>query len=205
VGGYQEAMIRERKHIRLKGYDYCQAGEYFVTICSRAREHLFGEIVDGNMILNVIGTTANECWTEIPSHFPNVEIDAFVVMPNHVHGIIRIMDDPGRDVQLNIPTDKYHSKISPKAGSLAVIVRTYKAAVTTICRKHGIDGFGWQSGFYEHVIRNDRSLARIREYIANNPLHWTVDAENSNFQGKGGDDRPDRLATTRDGFPSTNK
>jgi putative transposase len=180
LGSKQEAVMLERKHIRLKGYDYSQPGEYFVTICIRGRQHLLGEIADGNMVLNAIGKTAKECWNEIPLHCPNVEIDAFVVMPNHVHGIIRIMDNPRRDVQLNIPTETYHSRISPRAGSLAVIVRTYKAAVTTICRKNGIAEFGWQSGFYEHIIRDDRTLARIRDYIASNPQRWICDVENPN-------------------------
>ena len=199
-------MIRERKHIRLKGYDYSQPGEYFVTICTKGQKHLFGEVVNGEMNVNSIGETAMECWSRLPAHFPNVELDEFVVMPNHFHGIVRIMDNPvgaqktrpaekrldnsRRDVQLNIPTDNYHSKISPKAGSLAVIVRTYKAAVTTICRKDGIEGFGWQSGFYEQIIRDDRSLTRIRQYIANNPQRWHLDAENPNRQWENGFEQP---------------
>ena len=185
MGDDQEAMIRERKHIRLKGYDYSQPGEYFVTICTIGREHLFGEIVDGELNANSIADTVIECRNELPAHFPNVEIDEFVVMPNHIHGIIRILDNPCRDVQLNIPTRTYHSRISPKAGSLAVVIRTFKAAVTTICRKNGIEGFGWQAGFYEHIIRDDRSLTRIREYIANNPQRRILDTENPNYQVKG--------------------
>lgn len=86
-------MMRERKHIRLKGYDDSQPGEYFVTICAKGREHLFGEVVNGELDANAIGETLKDRWNKIPAHFPNVEIDAFVVMPNHVHGIIRIMDN----------------------------------------------------------------------------------------------------------------
>jgi len=192
-------MIRKRKQIRLRGYDYCQPGEYFVTICTKGGEYFFGELRKGGTSVNAVGGTARECWNEIPTHFANVGIDQIVVMPNHVHGIIRIMADPveaqktrpaerrsvdtGRDVQLNIPMDNYHSKISPKVGSLAVVVRTYKAAVTTISRKNGIEGFGWQSGFYEHIIRDDQSLTRIRQYIASNPRRWMLDAESTNHQG----------------------
>ena len=193
-------MIRERKRIRLKRYDYLQPGEYFVTICTKGRKLFLGEVVDGEMNANSIGDTTMECWNELPAHFPNVAIDEFVVMSNHIHGIIRFMDNPVgarkshpatkrldnpcRDVQLNIPTDTYHSRISPKVGSLGVIARTYKAAAANICRKNGIDGFKWQSGFYEHIIRDDRSLTRIREYIANNPQRWILDTENLNRRGK---------------------
>jgi putative transposase len=195
-------MIRERKNIRLKGYDYSQPGEYFVSICARGREHMLGEIADGNMIMNAMGKTAKDCWNELPLHFPNIEIDEFVVMPNHVHGIIRILENPRRDVRLNIPTETYHSRISPGAGSLAVIVRTYKAAVTTICRKHGIDGFRWQSGFYEHIIRDDRSLSKIREYIANNPQQWILDVENPKRHEEDGIDQRLQISRTRDRYPS---
>ncbi|MCX6142432.1 MAG: hypothetical protein NTZ35_04360 [Ignavibacteriales bacterium] len=202
MGGKQEAIIRERKHIRLKGYDYSQPGEYVVTICTRGREHLFGEIVDGVMNVNANGTTALECWNQLPAHFPNVEIDEFVVMPNHIHGILRILDNPHRDVQLNIPAKTYHSQISPKAGSLAVIIRTFKAAVTTACRKNGSEGFGWQSGFYEHIIRDDRSLARIRDYIASNPHQWICDVENPDRHEEHGLDRWLRISKSKDGPPS---
>jgi putative transposase len=202
VGAKQEAVIRERKHIRLEGYDYSQPGEYFVTICTRGREYLFGEIVNRRMNVNANGTTAMECWNQLPAHFPNVEIDEFVAMPNHIHGIIRKLDNPRRYVQLNIPTETYHSRISPKAGSLAVVVRTFKAAVTTICRKNGIEGFGWQSGFYEHIVRDDRSLARIRDYVASNPQRWICDEENPNRREEDGFDQWLRISNAKDGPPS---
>jgi len=99
-------------------------------------------------------------------------------MPDHIHGVLTIVETVGRDVQLNIPTDDltddYFSLISPKRGSLAVVVRTYKAAVTTICRKNGIGEFEWQRGYYDHVIRSEESLSRIRRYILSNPHHWTL-------------------------------
>ena len=90
--------IHHRRSIRLKGYDYSQAGAYFVTICTQSRECLFGEIVDGGMRLNSAGDITCQCWDDIPTHFPHVDLDAFVVMPNHVHGIVVITDVGANDV-----------------------------------------------------------------------------------------------------------
>jgi REP element-mobilizing transposase RayT len=114
---------------------------------------IFGEIDDDEMRLSQAGTIAEQCWEEIPKHFSNVELDEFVVMPNHIHGIIIINETDdikinySRDVQLNVPT-----RLSPKRGSLSVIIRTCKAAVTTECRRNGHNEFRWQSRFYEHII-----------------------------------------------------
>lgn len=175
-----DASIRRRKQIRLKEYDYSQPGEYYVTICTKDRVHCFGEVMNEEMNLSMIGEIADRCWKELPGHFLNIELDEFVVMPNHIHGIVLILDNPGsRDVRSNIPTDNYHSRISPKRGSLGVIVRAYKAAVTTLCRRNGIHDFGWQSGYYDHVIRDEKSLMRIRDYIAANPQRWWFDKENA--------------------------
>jgi REP element-mobilizing transposase RayT len=114
-----------RKSIRLKEYDYSQPGEYFVTICTHSHECVLGKIIHGEMRLNEIGKIVEKCWKEIPIHFPNTELDEFVVMPNHIHGII-VLRDYSRDVQLNVPT-----RLSPRRWTLSVIIRTYKAAVTT--------------------------------------------------------------------------
>ncbi|MCX6145219.1 MAG: hypothetical protein NTZ35_18600, partial [Ignavibacteriales bacterium] len=86
--------FHNRKEIRLKGFDYSSPGEYFVTICTKGREDLFGKIADDGIVLNSIGAIAVGCWNELPTHYPNVELDEFVVMPNHIHGIIRIVDNP---------------------------------------------------------------------------------------------------------------
>ncbi|MDI6767959.1 MAG: transposase [Bacteroidota bacterium] len=176
-------MIKKRKHIRLKEYDYSLEGSYFVTICTKNREHFFGEIVNGELRLNGIGNIAKNCWQELEQHFSNIMLDEFVIMPNHVHGIIIISEKPRRDVQLNIPTEDYFSKISPKPHSLGVIIRTYKAAVTTICKQNSYDDFQWQKGYYAHIIRNEKSLYRIREYIRTNPERWIWDKENTLYQG----------------------
>ncbi len=125
----------------------------------------------------------------MPKHFSNILLDEFVVIPNHVHGIIILNEPDCRDVQLNIPTEEYFSKISPKSHSLGVIIRTYKAAVTTMCRQNGNTDFQWQHGYYDHIIRNERSLYKIREYIRTNPEQWTWDKENPLFQGKDEFDR----------------
>ncbi len=134
------------------------------------------------MILNPISEIADRCWKELPEHFRNIELDQFVVMPNHVHGIVIITHHPGRDVRTNIPTDNYYSRISPRRGSLGVIIRSYKATVTALCRRNGFHDFVWQRGYYDHIIRNEKSLMRIREYIASNPQRWAFDKENTRRQ-----------------------
>ena len=115
-----------RKSIRLPGYDYSQAGGYYVTIVTHQRNCLFGEVVNGEMVLNDFGKIADECWRAIPDHFPVVELGAYVVMPNHVHGIIVITN--GRGTIYRAPTQEQFQK--PVAGSIPTIIRTFKAAVT---------------------------------------------------------------------------
>ena len=180
-------MCGQRKHhrrsIRLRGYDYSQSGAYFITLCTKNRSSFLGTIVNGEMRLSPIGEVSKKLWYEIPRHFLDVQLDEFVVMPNHIHGIVLLRGDPqrpsGRDVQLNIPTPQdYYSRISPKKKTLSVIIRTYKAAVTTWCRKSGFTGFQWQAGFYDHIIRSEKSLNRIGSYIATNPERWQLDREN---------------------------
>jgi REP element-mobilizing transposase RayT len=174
------------KSARLEGYDYSSTGGYFVTICTRDREYWFGEIVGGKMQLSAIGEMTNRYWQEIPKHFDNVDLDESVVMPNHVHGIILILrerPDDDRDVACNVSTDAQSknlamSVISPKPGSLGTIMRSYKSAVTRWCGKNSYPQFAWQSRFYDHIIRNEKSLMAIRQYIYNNPAKWEIDREN---------------------------
>jgi putative transposase len=164
----------KRHSIRLKDYDYSNPGEYFVTLCTYERECILGKIVDGEMQLSEMGHIARQSWEKIPIHFPNIELDEFIIMPNHLHGIIIINDYGSRDVQLNVPT-----RISPKRGTLSVIIRTFKAAVTTECRRNNYFEFRWQPRFYEHIVRDDKDLRNVREYIINNPLKWSFDKDNS--------------------------
>ncbi len=169
---------------RLPGWDYASAGWYFVTICTRGRQPFFGRIANGEMYLSPIGETAVQFWQEIPRHTAaHVSLDAFVVMPNHVHGIIVIHDKPTvvETLQCNVSTttddvDKNPmSAISPRAGSLGAIIRSYKSAVTRWCRQNGYPEFAWQARFYDHIIRNEKALRNIRQYIFENPLRWERD------------------------------
>ncbi len=171
---------------RLQNWNYGWNGKYFVTIVTKNREHYFGKIVNEKIHFSEIGKIANECWYAIPEHFPFVILDEFCVMPNHIHGIIVINnqnDNKCRDVACNVSTDnvtnsKKMSDIAPKPGSLSTIIRSYKSAVTKSVNENNYT-FGWQSRFYEHIIRNEKSLNRIRNYIRNNPNNWYNDKFNS--------------------------
>jgi REP element-mobilizing transposase RayT len=171
-------MLRDRKHIRLRDFDYASDGWYFVTICTQNREFYFGEIKDRQMVFTGIGEIARQLWTEISAHFPMAELGEFVVMPNHVHGIIRIHRT---DVACNIPTNdtptknQYMASISPKPGTLSAMIRSYKSAVTKRCHDHQISNFGWQSRFHDHIIRNQDEFDRIERYIMENTANWEND------------------------------
>jgi REP element-mobilizing transposase RayT len=171
-----------RKAIRLKGYNYSQEGFYFVTIVVKDRKSLFGEIKDERINLSNVGIIAKKFWEEIPKHFTNVALDEYVVMPNHIHGIIIIANNNKnaqcRGVQLNAPTKGYFSHISPRGNTLSVIIRTYKGAVTRWCKNNNIRYFKWQRNYYEHIVRNEKELNKIREYLHNNSLQWELDREN---------------------------
>lgn len=164
--------IHHRRSLRLLGYDYTSAGAYFVTICTQRKECLFGEIADGVMRLNEAGRVAEQCWREIPTHFPHTELDEWVVMPNHVHGIIWIN---GRDTACRVPTMEQFGK--PVSGSVSTIIRSFKSAVTKhINILHNTPGENiWQRNFYERIIRDEAELNGIREYIHSNPALWETD------------------------------
>lgn len=169
---------------RLKSWDYSWSGWYFVTVVVHDRACLFGEVKNDGVLLSRLGQEVEASWEEIPAHHRNVELDEYVVMPNHVHGIIILNDvkdesySSRRDVQLNVSTEATHSQISPRKGSLSVVMRTFKAAVTTWARRNRQKEFKWQDRFHDHVIRNGDELHRIRQYIKNNPLQWEIDEEN---------------------------
>ncbi len=167
-----------RKTTRLRGWDYTSPGWYFVTICTRNRQPFFGRIANGVMHLSPIGKIADQYWREIPNHTAgHVSLDAFVVMPNHVHGIIVIHTPP--PTTTNIKKQHPMSLISPKAGSLAAIIRSYKAAVTRWCHRNGFTTFSWQRNYYDHIIRREHDLFRIRQYILDNPRRWKMDRNQS--------------------------
>ena len=169
-----------RRSIRLRGYDYARPGAYFVTICTRERECLFGDVVDGAMILNESGRVVESCWQILPRHFPHVRLDAFVVMPNHVHGLIVLTDFPSRP-RLGGRGEALAANASPlqgtKPGSLGAIVQNFKSVTTRkINPIRGTPGMPlWQRNYYEHIIRNEDEWNEIRTYIAENPLRWELD------------------------------
>lgn len=176
-------MFNPEKHhrhsIRLKDYDYSQAGAYFVTICAWNRECAFGEIIDGEMQLNEWGEVVALCWDEIPIHFPNVELDAFVIMPNHVHGII-IIPDSVEARHASPLQQKTEIPRGIKRKSLGAIVGSFKSATTKrINQIRSNPGAPvWQRNYYEHIIRDEEDLHDILEYIAGNPVKWGEDEEN---------------------------
>ncbi len=159
-------MDVRRRHLRLPQFDYSSAGAYFVTCCVRNRRCVFGEIVDHRMQLNANGQVVVECWMAIPRHFTGMAIDEFVVMPNHLHGIVVIEAEQ---------RTRFASPLRDAGTTLGMVVGSFKSAVS---RQLPEVKPLWQRGYYEHVIRNEHSLRQIREYIVNNPQQWALDREN---------------------------
>jgi REP element-mobilizing transposase RayT len=204
--------INHRCSIRLRDYEYSRAGAYFVTICAWQRECLFGEAVPGELRLNRAGEIVRECWDALPDHFPNVELDEFIVMPNHIHGII-VLTDGGNPVGARFiapnpaapnpaapnpaapnpaapnpaapnpaapnpaPMDCEIQGAMNRAPTVGDIVRSLKARCTHAINqsRHTPGAPVWQRNYYERVIRNEREMADIRQYIANNPVKWAED------------------------------
>ncbi len=169
-------FLRIRKPNRLPGYDYSQNGYYFITVCVHNHAQWFGEIKNGEMILNKYAEIVRKCWYDLPIYYKNVKLDEFVIMPNHIHGIIII--DNG-----NVGNG---FKPFPTNHGLSEIVRGLKTFSSRRINETIDDGvkFHWQKSFYDHVIRNEISLNRIREYIHNNPAQWDEDIENrDNYSG----------------------
>ena len=164
--------------LRYAGRDYSLPGKYFVTICTAVTKEWFGNVIIGKMYLSEIGNIASQMWYEIPVHFPFIDLDAFVVMPNHIHGIIVINRFIGTPIvgalhatPLPLLLNETMSFISPKSGSLSVVVRSYKSAVTN--HVHKLDShFSWQHGFYDTIICTTGQLKRIRKYVLDNPQNW---------------------------------
>lgn len=176
-----------RQSHRLKGFDYSSNGYYYVTICTKDRFWYFGKIINGAMKYVNLGVIAQRLWREIPKHYPYVFLDEFIVMPNHIHGILiinhgtnnvvaaqNIAPLPPRFASLVLGHD---NKFAPQSNNLAAIVRGFKIGVKKYAVINNLD-FQWQPRFYDHIIRNQESLDRIREYIKNNPLNWIDDRNN---------------------------
>jgi putative transposase len=165
-------ITKRRRSIRLKEFDYSQPGSYFVTIVSHQRKCIFGEVVDGEVQLSTARTIVDEMLHGISERFPNVAVDLFVVMPNHVHAILNV------GAQFIAPGGSGEAGAMNRAPTLGQIIRSVKSASThRILRVTQIENV-WQRDFYEHVIRNEQSLQRIRQYILDNPVGWEFDPEN---------------------------
>lgn len=189
---------------RLKHFDYTHGYWYYITICTKRKIKYFGNVVNGKMKLNRYGIIAHKFWEELPNHLP-VSIDYFIIMPNHMHGIIILENEPelrrdlihqvsddkpgkdenelskARDLINQISTNKKESSnhqwilMKQKGLQLGKVVRHYKAKVSREIRREIDDEFAWQSNYFEHIIRNDDDLNRIRDYIQKNPLKWEMD------------------------------
>ena len=174
-------QIRYRKTVRLQSWDYRNEGLYFITICAKKNKYFFGEIKDGSMQLNDIGSFAEKFWMEIPKHFSFIELANFVVMPNHVHGVLNINkllidSDDIISPKVCVPEKTTNGGLNErwKSGSIGVIINQYKRIVTINARKIN-PNFGWHPRFYDHIIRSSTSFERIQNYIENNPINWNKD------------------------------
>ena len=187
--------IHHRRSIRLKRYDYSQEGLYFITICTQNREHFFGEIRRGDdlsrpgmqprpeMQLNEYGKIVQMVWNELPQHFQKIILHEFIVMPNHIHGIIEIgvgtdcCRGASRGASNRAPTKNggFAEKNNPMFyENLPRIIRWFKGRITFECRKT-MPYFAWQRNYHEHIIRNENAYQTISEYIINNPINWGND------------------------------
>ncbi|MBI1976619.1 MAG: transposase [Candidatus Omnitrophica bacterium] len=191
-------MPGNRKSIRLKDYDYAQQGAYYVTVCANDRECVFGDVRNGKMVLNGAGDMVTHNWNKLPDRFPNIKMDEFIVMPNHLHGVIVIVGKTG-DVgaplvgALNDVDDRAGPRSCREAGTrqrapikgaptVGEIIGAFKSLTTNeYIRNVRINNWPsfnkqlWQRNFYEHVIRTESDLTSIREYIINNPSQWEDD------------------------------
>lgn len=191
--------VHHRRSIRLKGFDYSQAGLYFITICCEDRVCRFGHVENGKMILNEFGKVAHNEWTKLPKRFPNMELDVFQIMPNHMHGIVALVGatlavaqngavaqndavahHPVAHLAVAQNDDDIRTEESPAPTTVSDIVGAYKSLVTNGClgiykTKNETMGRLWQRNYYEQIIRKEQSYRTISEYIKNNPSKWTDD------------------------------
>lgn len=185
--------------VRLKGYDYSSEGLYFVTICTRDKESFFGKILQNEILLSGLGEITDKIWNDIPDQFTNLFLGEYVIMPNHVHGIIGIENDFDRDAINRVSTinrdrvsaiNHVSTKQNPGGitgkhnpmltqNSLGKVIRWFKGRSTfEINKKFPVMEFGWQSRFYDHIIRDQRSLCKIENYILENSENWETHKEN---------------------------
>ena len=208
-----KSKLPQRRSLRLRGYDYSRPGAYFVTICIRNQKCIFGEIINGNMHLNEIGNIVVDWWNRIPQHFPSVEINDFVIMPNHIHGIISWHTDVGTGFPcpsetvsvgtgspcpsetvsvgtgfpcpsetVSVGTGSPYPKDTPSLGKIVGYFKYQSTKFINKLRKTPGKRI-WQTRYHDHIIRNDKDLQRLREYIQNNPKKWELDQLHPNNKG----------------------
>jgi putative transposase len=166
-----------RKQLRLNTYDYSQPGDYFVTICTRNLVEYFGRVLNEQVEFSRVGEIAERCWRGIPNHFTNVWLDKHIVMPNHVHGIIKIKH--------SLVVKRHAFSLRRNAQLLPVIIGSFKSAVTKYVNlKIPNNHFSWQTSYYDRIIETDEELDNIREYIELNPFNWEQDIENEECRRK---------------------
>ena len=163
---------KQHKQYRLPHFNYATSGYYFTTIVTKNRVPYFGDVHDGKVQLSHLGTIVQKCMTRIPLVTSYAKLDTFVVMPNHVHSIF-LLENP---YEIRLDSD---SKFQPQKRSLSLVVRNFKAAVTTAARAVSPGIEVWQSRFYDRIVRNERELTAMRSYIENNPMRWEADKSNS--------------------------
>ena len=175
--------LHHRRSIRLKNFNYAQNGVYFVTLCTYNQECSFGNVIDGKMVLNDAGRIAVDEWKKSAIIRNEIELDEFIVMPNHIHGIVIIVkscrgDRPVAPTKPIAPMNKYKPN-GPPPKSIGSLIAGFKSAVTKhINENRGTPGMPvWQRNYYEHIIRNKNEWYRIREYIRRNPERWGLDGE----------------------------
>ena len=169
--------LPNRQSMRLPNYDYSQTGYYFLTLCTRNMDIWFGQIIDAKMHLSAIGLIARQCWMEIPIHYPCIRLDNFIIMPNHIHGIIVINNDQKNVRAQNFePVHNKYQSIIPR--SLGCIIRGFKIGVSNWCRQNGHSEFEWKRNYHDHIIRNGQDLHRIQKYIHYNPSKRDIDEYN---------------------------
>lgn len=179
-----------RRSIRLQGYDYTQPGAYFITICVHNRENLLGEIVGEEMRLNDLGDIAKMIWNELLNRYANITLDEFVIMPNHIHGIVEIqavgavheppLHEPPLSESAGSEPRDFNDPLTRRQMTIPKIVGYFKMNSAKRANQiRSTEGAPfWQRNYYEHIIRNDRELHAIRAYIRRNPLQWALDRDN---------------------------
>ena len=183
--------IHHRRSIRLKGYDYSQAGLYFVTIVTQNRENLFGEIQNGKMILNDAGNMIEKLWGETPNHFANIKLHEYIIMPNHIHEIIEITPVGSDSISARNTADSISKRAEMDSaptgnfGDIPKIIQSFKRHTTIeyikMVKQNKLPPFDkriWQRNYWEHIIRNENEYQRIARYIIDNPIKWENDKLN---------------------------